>query len=177
MKNLTKLIVITLILIMSNNSIAQITPGNPIEGYRVYPGKLDFGSCKVNQFTIGYRLNSNGTQVEVYSNVKWEGDSKNNTCLSNENFQIFLSIGTDSVPKYIYAGGTDILKVGIGNNQWSTNPFSASIGWDKLITKNFGLKEDLHFYTDEEAKAIWNNGLVIKSIKMVTSNRKVYVFK
>lgn len=163
------------ILAISNDLLAQSQ--NPIEGSKVYPGKLDIGECKINLFTIGYRLSLTSGEPILYTNVKWEGKDHQSTCLSNESFEIFLSIGTDSVPRYIHAGGTANLTIGAGDNQWSTHPYSATVAWDKLITKNFGTTENLHYFNSEEAQAICNNGFVVKSIKIVTSNRKVYTFK
>ena len=177
MKNYVISLAFMLVFIITNHSLAQINQGNPMEGFKTYPGKLDLGTCRINKFTIGYKLNSNGSQVSVYSNVKWEGDNVSSSCLSNEYFEIFLSIGPDSLPKYIYAGGTDILKVGSGDSQWGINPYSNLINWDKLITKNFGLKDGLQFCTAEEAKAIWSKGFIVRSVKIVTGNRKVFVFK
>jgi len=48
---------------------------------------------------------------------------------------------------------------------------------DKFIIKNFGSVNNLHFYTLEEAKAIWIAGFALKTVKVVTEKGRVFILK
>ena len=170
------LLIITAVLGIIGISYAQ-NPSSLKEGSKTYGSGIDMGSCRINILTVGYKLGILNGQPTVYSNIKWKGQDLSNNCLSNEKFDLFLSIGTDSLPKYIYAGSPTDVVAGAGNYEWGNHPFSGTVSWDRLITKNFGTGNNLHFFTTEEAKAIWNQGFVVKTIKVVTDQGRVFILK
>jgi len=169
-------ILITVMLGISGISYAQNTSGQ-IEGSKTYGSGIDLGPCRINILTAGYKLDLLNGQPNIYSNIKWKGKDATANCLSAEKFDLFLSIGTDSVPRYIYAGSSTDVVAGSGNYEWGNHPFSATVAWDRLITKNFGTANNLHFYTTEEAQAIWNAGFAVKTVKIVTDKGRVFILK
>lgn len=163
---------------ISHISFAQNPSSNNLEGSKTYAAGIDIGECRINIITAGYKIDKfNDEQPTVYSNIKWKARDITNTCLSNEKFGIFLSIGNDSIPRYIYAGNSENLTVGSGNNEWGTHPFSATVSWDKLITKNFGADNRLQFVSSDEAKTILRQGITVSSAKIVTNKGKVFILK
>lgn len=147
------------------------------EGSKSYGSGIDLGQCRIRILTVGYKLDLLNEQPTIYSNIKWKGKDDTSNCLSGEKFNLFLSIGTDSIPRYIYAGSSTDVVVSNGNYEWGNHPFSNTISWDKLITKNFGATNSLHFYTAEEAQVIWNTGFAVKNVKVVTENGRVFILK
>ena len=177
MRHFFKIFIVIAITCSSNVLFAQDPSQLPIEGSKSYGSGINIDSCRINILTVGYKLAQVNGQPIVYSNVKWKGKQSTSNCLSDLKFDMFLSIGTDSVPRYIHAGSSAEVVAGNGNHEWGTHPFSGTISWDKLISKNFGKANNLNFYPAEEAQAIWNAGIVVKTVKLVTDNGKVFIMK
>jgi len=162
--------------------ISQATKGqNPsvsiIEGSKTYGSGINIDSCRISILTIGYRLGMDDGKPTVYSNIKWKGSKEGSNCLADQKFDIFLTVGSDTAARYIYAGGTNDLVAGSGNYEWGEHPISGTVAWDKLITKNFGKSNTIHFVTAEEAQSIWNTGFVVKTVKLVTEKGRVFILK
>lgn len=178
MNRFLKLITTIAIICTCQISFAQNPSSNNLEGSKTYAAGIDIGECRINIITAGYKVDRlNDEQSTVYSNIKWKGRDLNSTCLSNEKFGIFLSIGNDSIPRYIYAGNSENLTVSPGNNEWGIHPFSATVSWDKFITKNFGADNRLQFVGRDEARNIMRQGATVSSVKIVTSKGKVFILK
>jgi len=168
--------IVTVMLGISGICYSQ-SPSSLKEGSKTYGSGIDLGQCRINILTVGYKLDLLNSQPSVYSNIKWKGKDPVSNCLSGEKFDLFLTIGTDSVPRYIYAGSSADVVADNGNYEWGSHPFSGTVAWDKLITKNFGTANNLHFYTTEEAQDIWNAGFAVKTVKVVTDNGRVFILK
>jgi len=156
---------------------AQNPSLSTLEGSKTYGSGINLDSCRINILTVGYKLGTLNNQPTVYSNIKWKGKDINSTCLANEKFEIFLSIGTDTTAKYIYAGSSSDVIVGKGNYEWGNHPYSATVSWDSLVTKNFGKSDAIHFANEEDARVIWNQGFIVKNVKVVTEKGRVFILK
>jgi len=177
MKHRLKLMIVIVITIGSSALRAQSPSHQSIEGTKSYGSGINIDSCRINILTVGYKLDMDNGQPTVYCNVKWKGNDSTSTCLANEKFDIFLTIGTDTAARYVYAGNSMDIGIGNGNYEWGSSTHSGPGMWEHLITKNFGLPDQLHFYSAEEAQVIWNTGFAVKTVKIVTSNGRVFILK
>lgn len=177
MNRFLKFIVMIAFAAISHASFAQNPSISTVEGSKTSGSGINLDSCRINILTVGYKLGMANSQPTVYSNIKWKGKDINSTCLGNEKFEIFLSIGNDTTAKYIYAGSSTDVVVGAGNYEWGNHPYSATVSWDTLITKNFGTGNTIHFASAEEARAIWNHSFIVKTVKLVTEKGRVFILK
>jgi len=177
MKQFLKYFALAGIMLGSVTLHGQTPSHQPIEGAKTYGSGINLDSCRINILTVGYKLDMTNNQPRVYRNIKWKGKDSNSSCLSNEKFDLFLTIGNDTTAIYVYAGSSNDLVAGVGNYEWGSDPHTDTVPWNQLITKNFGTKNQLRFYSKEEAQAIWNQGFTVKNVKVVTEKGRVFILK